>query len=61
MVGFPFEEGVLTPLENDRLNTAFGINPRFSEMPLLWKVVSTVKNIWRKDNAKDNFMPRYSR
>lgn len=25
MVGFPFEEGVLTPLENDRLNTAFGI------------------------------------
>lgn len=31
---------------------------------LLWKVVSTVKNIkniWRKDNAKDNFMPRYSK
>lgn len=31
---------------------------------LLWKVVSTVKNIkniWRKDNAKDNFMPGYSR
>lgn len=25
MAGFPFEEGVLTPLENDRLNTAFGI------------------------------------
>lgn len=25
MVGFPFEEGVLTPLENDRLNTAFSI------------------------------------
>ena len=28
MVGFPFEEGVLTPLENDRLNTAFGIIKR---------------------------------
>lgn len=25
MAGFPFEEGVLTPLENDRLNTAFDI------------------------------------
>ena len=25
MVGFPFEKGVLTPLENDRLNTAFSI------------------------------------
>ena len=25
MVGFSFEEGVLTPLENDRLNTAFSI------------------------------------
>lgn len=25
MVGFPFEGGVLTPLENDRLNTAFNI------------------------------------
>ena len=25
MVGFPFEEGVLAPLEYERLNTAFGI------------------------------------
>lgn len=23
--------------------------------------VENIKNIWRKDNAKDNFMPRYSR
>ena len=84
MTGFSFEEGVLTPLENDRLNTAFGIirgviqdsvessielgfNAK-KRCPfcgsLLWKVVSTVKNIkntWRKDNAKDNFMLRYSR
>ena len=26
MAGFPFEEGVLTPLENDRLNTESGFN-----------------------------------
>lgn len=65
MVGFPFEEGVLTPLENDRLNTAFGIirgviqdsvessielgfNAKRGATfvgSLLWKVVSTVKNI----------------
>lgn len=25
MAGFPFGEGVLTPPENDRLNTAFSI------------------------------------
>lgn len=36
MVGFPFEEGVLTSLEHERLNAAFGIirgsSPRFSRI-----------------------------
>ena len=58
MVGFPFEEGVLTPLENDRLNTAFGIIRGVIQD----SVKSSIElNTWRKDNAKDNFMPRYSR
>ena len=83
MVGFPFEEGVLTPLEHKRLNVAFsiirgvvqdsvessielGFNAKrrctlvFVESLLLREVsiVENMKNIWRKDNAKDNYMPR---
>lgn len=40
MAGFPFEEGVLTPLEND---------------------CKEHKEYMEERNAKDNFMPRYSR
>lgn len=83
MVGFPFEEGVLTSLEHERLNAAFsiirgvvqdsvessielGLMLRggaplvFVESLLLREVsiVENIKNIWRKDNAKDNYMPR---
>lgn len=84
MVGFPFEEGVLTPLENDRLNTAFGIirgvirdsvessielgfnakkRCHFCGKPVVEgsEYCKEHEDIWRKDNAKDNFMPRYSR
>lgn len=77
MVGFPFEEGVLTSLEHERLNAAFSIirgvvqDSVESSIELGFNakrrctfgvcrkpIVENIKNIWRKDNAKDNYMPR---
>lgn len=62
MVGFPFEEGVLTSLEHERLNVAFSIiRGVVQDSSLLLRevsIVENIKNIWRKDNAKDNYMPR---